>query len=103
MTVLWWLIVGHFVADYTLQMDFVAQNKSPWNAPGIWMWVLTAHAATHGAAVALATGSVLLGTLEILAHWVIDLVKCAGWTGIHVDQALHLACKVGWLAMLRSW
>lgn len=110
LTLLWWMIVGHFVADYALQSDFMAKEKNPWHKPDhvppgqtpqrFWPWVLTAHAAIHGGAVALATGSIALGIAETVAHWLIDLAKCAGLTGIHTDQALHLLCKAAWTVLL---
>lgn len=102
------LCVGHFVADYPLQSDFIAKGKNRFRPvdpasipPGqkpqtVWPWVLTAHAATHAAAVLLITGSAILAALELLSHWLIDYGKCANRYGIHADQAMHLACKAMW-------
>ena len=61
-----------------------------------WYYILLAHAATHGAAVSLATGSTVLGAAEIACHFIIDWLKCERVTNIHVDQFLHLLCKVIW-------
>ena len=102
---LWWLIAGHFVADYQFQSDTVAREKNrhsdtPLQKAVPWYYWLTSHAATHGVAVGLITGSAWLGMAETLAHWCIDWAKCEKWTGIHVDQALHVACKVAWVAIL---
>jgi hypothetical protein len=93
---LFWLVIGHFVADYTLQTDFIAQRKSKWNSiPAVpWYYVLTAHAATHAAAVGIITGSPLLAALELIWHWIIDHLKCMGLTSIHIDQFLHVVCKI---------
>lgn len=106
------LALGHFVADYPLQSDFIAKGKNPFREidpstipPGqkpqlVWPWVLTAHAATHAAAVYLITGSHFLAAVELVAHWAIDYGKCANRYGIHVDQGLHMACKLLWAVML---
>jgi hypothetical protein len=48
------------------------------------------------------TGSATLGLLETVAHWAIDFGKCEKWYSIHVDQALHLLCKVAWLGLLAT-
>lgn len=108
----WWLLVGHALADYPLQSDFMAKEKNPWykidparippgQTPNIfWPWVLSAHSLIHGGMVALITGSVFLGVLETVSHWFIDLAKCAGWSNIHQDQLLHIACKFLWVAIL---
>lgn len=102
---LWWLVVGHAVADFWAQSDALARMKNRHRAseppPGaaaqaIWPYALTAHVLMHGAAVALVTGSVWLGLAEAAAHWMIDFAKCENWIGIHRDQAAHLACKVAW-------
>lgn len=104
----WWLLVGHAIADFLVQTDFIAKMKNRHNdvipvspgRSGIWVHVLTAHALTHGAAVALITGSVALGVAETICHWLIDFGKSENLYGIHVDQALHVWCKVMWIALL---
>lgn len=106
---LWFVLcLGHFVADYPLQSDFIAKGKNRFRPvdpasipPGqtpmtVWPWVLTAHAATHGAAVYLILGSPALAMAELLSHWLIDYGKCANRYGIHLDQAAHLVCKLLW-------
>lgn len=103
---IFWLFAGHFVSDYPLQSDWMAKAKNRHNPLAyiparqtpqlIWPWVLTAHCATHAAAVALVTNNPLLGLCEFVAHVVIDVLKCENVTGIHTDQALHLLCKLAW-------
>lgn len=104
MSVFWFLLIGHFVADYPLQTDFIARGKSrkadPQYVP--WYYVLTSHAMTHAAAVGIITGSLWLSVFEAVAHWFIDLAKCEGWTGIHTDQALHVLCKLAWVGLI-AW
>jgi hypothetical protein len=108
--VLFWLVIGHFVVDYCLQGSTVAAQKSP--LPGArnealakavpWPYWLTAHALMHGGTVMLITGSLALGLLETAVHWVTDLAKCYRKIDIHMDQAIHLGCKVAWLVVWRS-
>ena len=105
------LLCGHAVADFCLQSDFIAKNKNRHNLPmgydpklhgpiqKVWFHVLTAHALTHGLAVYLATGNIFFGILETIAHCVIDFGKCEKWFGIHVDQALHILCKLLWATL----
>ncbi|GAA5483783.1 hypothetical protein Hsar01_03017 [Haloferula sargassicola] len=105
------LIVGHAIADFALQGEFlsIAKNrhasldrffgKSP--APkGVWVHALTAHALIHVAPVWLITGSVALGVVELVLHWLIDFAKCEGWTSFTVDQLLHLVCKALYVGLL---
>jgi hypothetical protein len=96
------LVLGHLVADYPLQTDFVAKFKCRRaSLPSVpWYYVMAGHAATHAVSVWLITGSVWLGCAEFVAHYVIDVLKCEGLTNIHVDQSLHVACKVAWLMIL---
>lgn len=106
MTLAFWLVVAHFVADYPLQGDTTAREKNrhaktPLQTHVPWYYWLTAHALMHGGAVALVTGSALLGVAETAAHWLIDFGKCERWFSIHVDQALHIACKMAWLMLVR--
>lgn len=112
MSQLFWLIAGHFIADYPLQSDFIAKAKNRHNPMGYipagqtpqvhWPFVLTAHAATHAGAVTLATGSVGLGCAEFVVHWLIDFAKCEKWTSIYTDQGLHISCKIAWWLLLRN-
>lgn len=98
MHVFFWSLVGHAVADYPLQGDFLARgknHKAP--LPGVpWYQCLVWHAMIHAGAVALATGSVALGLAEFFAHILIDFSKCQGWFGFNTDQALHIVCKIAW-------
>lgn len=91
------LIAAHFVADYPLQGDFLAKAKA--NGP-LRVWHLFGHSAIHGGAVLLITGSLLLALLETAAHMAIDEAKVRGRTTFAQDQALHMACKVAWAALI---
>lgn len=102
MTLLFWLLVGHAVADYPLQGDFLAKGKNHRAPlPGVPWWICQlSHAAIHAGAVALATGDVGWGCVEFVLHGLIDAMKCDGWFGFTTDQALHVACKVLYAAAL---
>jgi hypothetical protein len=103
--ILWfWLVVGHFTADYAVQNDFIAKGKNHTRPiPGIpWPWVLAAHAATAGGVVAFFTGSVILGVAEVVLHAACDYNKCSGRFGFTVDQCFHLACGLLW-AVTATW
>jgi len=109
MLILFWLLVGHALADFALQSEWMAKAKNrnsgttlsyipPGQTPQIvWPFVLSAHALIHGGVVAVATGIWWLGALETGAHWAIDFGKCENHYGIYADQALHVGCKVLWL------
>jgi hypothetical protein len=104
MTILFWLLVGHAVADYPLQGDFLAKAKNAWlPMAGVPWWIaMAAHCLIHAGAVALVTHSVTLGVLEFCIHFGIDVLKCAGKTSFIVDQCLHVICKIAWaFVMLR--
>ena len=105
----WWLLVGHAVADFSLQTDSMAKGKNR-NRPvdmsvvppgqkytPSWFYWLTTHALIHGGAVCLITGDCRLGMAETVAHWVIDFGKCENFFGIHIDQTLHVVCKLAWV------
>ncbi len=91
------LLAVHWVADYPLQGDFLAQAKQ--KGP-LRVYHLVAHAGIHGGGVALVTGSVWLGLAEWVAHTIIDELKVRGWTSFALDQVLHIICKAVWLAIL---
>lgn len=103
--ILFLLIAFHAICDYALQSEAVAINKNPLSNTPLqkhvpWYYWLAAHALQHGVAVAIITQSVWLGIAETVAHFVIDYGKCLGKYNIHVDQALHMVCKVVWLLVL---
>ena len=52
---------------------------------------LTAAQRAAGAAVAAA---------ETAIHWLSDYGKCARWYSLHVDQAIHIVCKLAWWALV---
>ena len=102
-------MAGHFLCDYPLQGDFIGKFKnrnvsralSRQDMPIIpWWHLMTAHAFIHGGSVLLVTKSLQLATFETVAHFIIDCMKCEGWTNIHVDQALHIMCKIGYVYIL---
>lgn len=103
------LLCGHALVDFSLQTSAMARDKNRNAGPPsrynpevhgpiqtVWPYVLTAHALEHGAAVTLVTGSLSLGMAEVALHWMIDFGKCERWYGVHIDQALHIACKLVW-------
>lgn len=98
-----WMLIGHAVADYPLQGDWLSKAKNPslQLVPGetIWPLALLSHAAIHAGAVQLITGSWLISLLEFVAHAAIDYHKCRGWFGYNLDQSLHIACKFMWLGL----
>ena len=98
MTVFVWLILGHLVADYALQTDFIAKFKSRKMslASVPWYYVMLGHVGTHAAAVGFVTLSPFLALVELVCHFAIDVAKCEGTTTIHEDQALHVGCKALW-------
>ncbi len=98
------LLFGHAIADFALQSDAMSKgknrNKKPEYIPKgqkyipCWSYWLSSHAFIHGGMVYLATGSLLCGIIETVAHWVIDFIKCENITNPHHDQFLHILCKI---------
>lgn len=101
---IFWLIVGHALADYPLQGEFLAIAKNPDTEIGsvFWPHALFAHSMIHAGFVAIVTGSILLGIAEAIVHGLTDLAKCGGKLTIHGDQLIHLLCKVIWAAIAIS-
>lgn len=101
-TLFFLLLVGHCLADYPLQGDFLAQAKNRYTETGekLWLWALPSHGIIHGGFVMLITGSFVLGLMETVAHCLIDWLKCENKISFGTDQWLHIACKVLWVGML---
>ncbi|TXH35249.1 MAG: DUF3307 domain-containing protein [Rhodospirillaceae bacterium] len=100
-----WMLIGHCLADYPLQGDFLAKAKNHRMEIGreLAFWALPAHGLIHGGAVLAATGSPLLCILEAVAHCVIDRAKCSGKITYGQDQMLHVGCKAVWLGIYAGW
>lgn len=100
------LVAAHLIADFVLQPTPMGHGKSRHRnvdqGDGFphWGYWLGAHGATHGLAVATITGVWWLGAAEVGAHCIIDFLKCERLIGFHSDQMLHLACKLGYAALL---
>ena len=94
------MLAAHWVADYPLQGEFLSRAKA--DGP-LRVYHLVAHAGIQGGGVALVTGSLWLGLAEWIAHTIIDEMKVRGWTNFALDQALHIGCKIVWLAILASF
>jgi hypothetical protein len=91
-----WLLLGHYVCDYPLQGDFLAQTK------GKYWYSLLVHSIIYGLGMALILK--LLGVFVIwkaivlvVSHIIIDYKKAnaknkdlALTTYLYIDQALHL-------------
>lgn len=105
------LVIGHVLGDYPLQGRFLAVAKNrhadvtslfDGDLPprGLWIHALTAHSLIHSGIVWFISGSLTLGLVELVLHWVIDFAKSEKWTNFMVDQLLHVACKAGYAALI---
>lgn len=103
--------IGHALADFPLQGDFLAHGKNRHAKPVtlascapppklLWVYCLTAHALIHGGFVWIISGKVLLGFAEFVVHWLIDFAKCEGRTSFATDQFLHVLSKAAWIGFM---
>lgn len=105
---LFMLLVGHALADFVLQPEAMGYGKNRNssihdNEQSLfphWCYWMTGHSLIHGGIVFLITGNVLLGIIETLSHWIVDFLKCEGRLTLHQDQAIHVAFKVTYAAIL---
>lgn len=93
------LLFAHALADYPLQGDFLSKAKNRTAVfPGVpWYQAMGAHSVIHGGFVYVITGSATLGMLEVVAHFIIDDLKCQDEISFNMDQGLHMVCKVIWV------
>ena len=96
------LVVVHALADFPLQGSYLALKKVRSQADNFSEYIvaLSAHSVIHAGAVWLVTGSLVLGMIELVLHAIIDSAKGNGKFGLLTDQTLHLACKLGYVAVL---
>ena len=97
-------IIAHAVADFVLQSGEMGAGKNRHNAiheqrgklfPPWYYWA-AAHALIHGGRCFTSSRELLLGAIETVLHASIDFAKCEGWINFHVDQGLHVLCKIGY-------
>lgn len=104
LVLLFGLAIGHALADFPLQGEFIARGKNrnvepPKLADGksnpktLWIYLMSAHCLIHAGFVWVISGSVLFAFIEFVLHWIIDAMKCEGKTSFAIDQWLHLATK----------
>lgn len=102
-SLLFWLLVGHALADYVFQTDMMRKLKYPSASHpggGPWWFWMSAHALTHAGATALATGGrVDVGLMEFAGHFMIDSFP---ERNPYLDQALHVIAKIAWAAYVVS-
>ncbi len=105
------LMIAHALCDHPLQGQFLALHKNrhyraqdpnlPTNA--LWIYCLSAHSLIHAGGVWLVTGSCLLAIVELTLHWLIDFLKEERIINLHIDQLLHMMCKVFYTLALVYW
>lgn len=86
-----------------LQTPFLAEGKGSRLVPlnGVpWYYCMFGHCATHAVGVYVVTQNIWLALTELVLHWFIDDAKCRKWTSIHLDQMLHVWCKLLYVAIL---
>lgn len=96
------LIVGHCLADYPLQGDFLATAKNRNTDLGklFWKHALFSHSMIHAGFVAIISGSLVLGIAEGVIHAITDFAKCEGKISLNTDQAIHIGCKALWALLI---
>lgn len=100
LTLLILLLVGHALADYPLQGDFLAKAKFG-TIPGIPGWyALATHSVIHAGFVLWFTNSVILAGVEFVAHYIIDTLKINNRISFMGGQVAHILCKVGYVAVM---
>lgn len=103
--------IGHALADFPLQGEFLAHGKNRHLTPpilasgneppkSIWLYCLTAHCLIHAGFVWLITGSALLAFIELVVHWIIDALKSEGKFDFGTDQWLHVITKVVYVVLI---
>jgi len=102
-------LVAHLVADWVLQNDWMALNKTSLRHPAAWV-----HAGIQGVCLGMALGwlaGVVLGFIHLLidtrlpvAWWIRVFKKSsnapdAGLIAVWLDQTLHIVCIAAWVAL----
>ena len=97
-------VVAHALADFPLQGDYLARQKSRKQADSRSDWIvsLSAHCVIHAGGVWLVSGSLAYAAVELILHGLIDLGKGEEKFGLATDQILHLTCKLAYALLLTT-
>ena len=79
LTLFFQMIIGHAIADFVLQPDAMGfgknRNNDAQKTKGRlfphWYYWMTSHTLVHSGAVYIITGSIVLGLIELVLHWII--------------------------------
>jgi hypothetical protein len=100
-------LVAHLAADWLLQNDWMARNKTSLRHPAAWT-----HAGIHAVCLGLALGwlgglvlaavHILIDTRVPVAWWIRNFKKCTGapdfaTIAIWTDQTVHIVCIAAWV------
>ena len=103
-------LVAHLVADWMLQNDWMARNKTNLRHPAAW-----SHAAIQALCLGLALGwmgGLVLGFVHLLVDtrvpvdfWMRQFKRCgqapdAGEIALWLDQTLHIVCIAVWVTLV---
>lgn len=104
------LLFAHAIGDFGLQSEIMAYGKNRHNKPKnvpvgqqpipVWIWWLSAHALINGAMFYLLTGSIFIGILESVSHFIIDFAKTENLSTPTTDQIYHLITILFYLVLL---
>jgi hypothetical protein len=95
-----WVLLAHYIADYPLQGDFLAQTK------GKYWYSLFVHSIIYGLTIALCfrligVFAIWKAILLIGSHMIIDYKKATAknkdkalTTYLYIDQILHLIINI---------
>jgi len=85
------LMFGHYLFDFALQNQFIAEKK------GKDWYVLFAHSFLHAGWVLIITDNPFWFLLELISHCILDLMKCKGKIDMGKDQLGHISLKLVYL------
>lgn len=103
-------LVAHLIADWLLQNDWMARNKTSLLHPAAWV-----HASIYGICLAMVLGwpaGAVLGLIHLLVDtkiplnwWIRIFKKCshapeASQIAIWTDQVIHIVTFAAWLAFI---
>ncbi len=105
--------MAHLIADWLLQNDWMAKNKTSLRHPASWI-----HATIHAIALGLALGwqaGLFLGLVHLLVDTRVPLQwwqrvfrqtvegPLAVFTAIWADQVIHIASIAVWVVVAAQW